>query len=592
MLSVVNKLLLMFVCVGALLAASCGEEASRSNDSSTGSDIRSYLQKPGQITHIRYTTVTPPWPTRTEAWIDWENNQIRSWNVQWTDSATNPSICTSIENEDAWFPCLPSRTEFGPEADFARAFWPKIPLRTTESELSITLPNYDFSESDQTPTAPEPVRLETDSTVKEKGEGDAKVVVTSWPLSSTIPYPCNDNKPGSAHFEYTSSAASGEPLSEYIVLECEDGEFPITGAVYHNVEFVDRSSLPEDFFDVDSASEALIEEQLSSAAAQLGSVFWLGDEVGDWKLAGAEHDASDASVYYSRGSGDDEEMMELRSRTPGFGYLCEEPEPITTGAYEGSLCTVDDIDLTYRILWRPEGFDVILEKSSYPETISRDEILLLAAGLDEWGHKATDPLLTADRVRDFVSDSLELVCPSGRKRILEARSQPSDFSFDRASGEWLGSFGEFGEFAVPDSRPVAIPVSQRENAETTLSHNAAQFAECTADEAPEPQEGDDVFGLTHDGQNDEGFSFTITGLDSEADAALTFCLVAPDDGCALRDPEGSVVEFRGIDIDAVRSQVVEILIPVDPERMAMEGTWTFDLDLGEGRTASTSFEVQ
>jgi hypothetical protein len=193
-------------------------------------------------------------------------------------------------------------------------------------------------------------------------------------------------------------------------------------------------------------------------------------------------------------------------------------------------------------------------------------------------------------VRNLVADSLELVCPSKRRPVREAR-ESSSFDFDRSTGEWTGLFGSFGEFAVMDSKPAAIPTNNREEVESTLSHNAAQFADCTLDEQPPPKEGDDEFGVSFVEQDDTGLTFEITGIDSETEAALTFCFLE-DGSCALADANGMRVDSRGIETDSIRPNVVRIHIGVDEEESTRTGQWTLALDLGDGRSTRVTFEVR
>ncbi len=379
------------------------------------------------------------------------------------------------------------------------------------------------------------------------------------------------------------------------MVSCGPERFQYLGVVYHAIEFVDGSELPSDFFDADAARASLITDRLSSAAAQLGTMFWLGEHPGDWTLAGAEHEADDASVGYTRGEGDNQDVVVLNIRVSEFGGRgcgIGEPEPIPNDPYGGALCLRDNLgDNEYLIVWTQPGFDVWLEQKHYPPDLTREDMLALASSLTKWDDEASGPLLDDEDVRNLVADSLELVCPSKLRQIREARSQ-SSFDFDRESGEWTGKFGSFGDFAVPDSKPVAIPVSQREEVNSTLSHNAAEFAECIVDEQPPAVEGDDEFGVAFVDQDDSGFSVEVTGVDSEIEAALSFCFLTDGGDCLLTDPDGKRVEMRGAEVDGVRPQVVRIHIVLRPEDLSRSGSWNLVLDLGEGRTAETTFDVE
>ncbi len=594
-----KPLILALALVASLLIVSCGDDRNSRDDRDASTaptvspDIRDRLQKPGMITHVRYTSFTPPWPTRTEAWIDWENDRVRTWNIQWTDSPTNPSVCTSIQHADGWYPCLPSLENYAAE-DFSRlyAIWPRVPLRTSDSEVSF-LGGVQAIFSGASDVDWATLKIAPEATTTATSQGDTNVVVNSWEVLSAFEVPCPEGQAGSATFDYTATE-EGEPISEFMMVSCGAERGQYLGVLYHEIEFVEPSDLPPDFFDADATRASLIGDQLSSAAAQLGAMFWLGEQAGEWTLQGVEQREGTATVGYSRGDGDEEDAVTLQTRAPGSGRLCDNAEPIPHDAYNGSLCSGDyPGDDEYRIVWTPPGFDLWLEQESYPPDLTRDDVLALAASIQRWERSASEPLLTGDDVRRLVADSLELVCPSKLRAIREARSTAA-FTFDRETGEWHGAFGSFGEYAVPDSKPVAIPASQREEVESTLSHNAAQFAECTFDEQPPPQEGDDVLGIEFMGPDEDGLSFKITGVDSDTEAALSFCLlsVGDDSGCELTDPDGTNVELRGVNINTIRSNVVEIDVGLSPDELGRTGPWTMSLDLGDGRKTSTTFDVR
>jgi hypothetical protein len=508
--------------------------------------------------------------------------------VQWTDNPTNPSICTSIRNGDEWYPCLPS--DFKVEtSDFARVsgIYPSVPLRASDSELSIPFPQGFFPDEAGDPT---PAQIGSEASTRREEQGDTTRVIKSWRITSTPNLPCEDaDQTASAAFEYASTEG-GEPISELITLTCGAESEPFFGVVYHDIEFVDRSELASDFFDVDATRTGILEDQLSSAAAQLGSVFWFGEEAGDWNLEGASHDAGSASVYYSRAGDDGAEFVELITRVGNVGRGCDDPEPLPNNEYQGSVCPRKEESQGYTAaFWRPAGFEVWMEADSWESNISQDDARALAVRLDEWEQKADGPLLTEDAVRNLVADSLDLVCPSKRLAIRDAHSSAS-FEFNRELGEWSGAFGSFGEIAVPDSKPVAIQVTNREEVENTLGHNAAQFADCVADEQPPPQEGDDEFGVTFISTDDSGFTFEITGVDSEAEAALSFCMF-DDERCTLTDPDGTRFGARGAEINDVRPDVLRIHLSLGEDELSRTGQWRFALDLGDGRTAETTFEL-
>jgi hypothetical protein len=475
--------------------------------------------------------------------------------------------------------------------DFARAyaFWSTIPLRASASELSLLLPQRSASATEAAGSEATAVRIETGPTTTRRTQGGEDEVVNSWKIASDLGITCQEAPSSATNFEYTSNA-DGEPISEFITVTCGQQHENYLGVLYHEIRFVDGSELPPNFFDPDSARSSLIADEMSSAAAQLGSVFWLGDQAGGWTLTGAEHDAGSARVGYSRGNGSDAESVELTTRAPGIGYRCENGEPIPNDAYGGSLCRGDGVLTGYRIVWTPPGFDLWLEKQSYPREIGRDDVLALAARLQQWERHAPGPLLTGDDVRNLVADSLEMVCPGKLRQIREARSA-SSFSFDRQSGEWTGAFGSFGNYAVPDSKPVAIPVSQRKEVESTLSHNAAQFADCVLDEQPPPQEGDDTFGVKFTGSDDSGFAFEITGVDPGAEAALSICLTVDRGSCGLTDPGGTSVG-SGMEMSLIRPKVYRIHVGLAAEELHKPGAWIFALDLGNSRTARATFDVR
>jgi hypothetical protein len=581
-------LLLIFALVLSLPIVGCGGgKQPPAVRSGTQPDIVSYLRKPGKITHVRYTTYTPPWPTRSEAWIDWDNDRVRSWNVQWTDSPTNPSVCTSIQTGDTWYPCLPSLVKADTlDGGFVNAFWPKIPLRGSDSQLSLVLPS-DLSSGQTESSPPTPVEIGTEATTTHESQGDTEIVVRSWKVTSNIELPCEGGETGSASFDYTTTD-EGEPISEFINATCGEQRVPYIGVLYHDVEFVDPSALPEDFFDADAARTSLVREQLSSAATQLGTMFWLGEHAGDWRLDGIDQRPGYGTVTYTRVDGGDREDLELTTRSPAIGYLCDNAEPIPDDPYGGHLC-INTANDEY-VVWNPPGVEVWLEKQSFPHEMSRDDLLALAGMIARWEQRAPGPLLTNEDVRELVADSLELVCPSKLREIRDARSHAS-FSFDRKSGEWTGVFGSLGEYAVPDAKPVAIPVDERTAVDSTLSHNAAEFADCGADEQPTPEEGDDEFRVKFVSQDSSGFWFELTGVDSAADAAVSFCTLG-NGGCRLTDPDGKSVAARGVDIDAVRAQVYRIHWGVDSDELKRAGTWTITVDLGDGDTAKATFDVR
>ena len=585
--------LFIFALAFALLIASCGENPSPTTDSTAPSNINNHLRRPGLNTHVRYTTVTPPWPTRTEAWIDWDNNRSRKWNVQWTDSPTNPSVCTSIQDGEKWYPCLPSRETLDTKSSSGIYFWPNVPLRTPDKDLSLNIPAAPFDDDPEASTPP-PAKATGSPTTKQISQGDMEVTVTSWPIDMAGVFPCEDGDSGSYGYDYTTTA-DGEPLSESITVACGEEQGAFIGVMYHDIEFLEASQLPPDFFDVDSARASLLDAELSSAAAQLGTVFWLGEHAGDWTLSGAEHDAKSASILYSRGDGADEDDVELTVWPKGFGSRCPNPELIPGDALMGSLCKTEltPLNAEYSIVWTLLDVDVRLDVASFPpEDVGRDDLLALAANIEQWPNNASRPLLAASDVANLIADSLEHVCPSKLREIRETRSQTT-FTFDRTTGEWTGLFGSFGEIAVPDSKPVAIPVDNREEVESTLSHNAAQFVGCVVDELPPPQEGDDEFSVEFTGQDEAGLSFEITGIvDSEMDAALTFCLLPETDSCRLTGPDGVAIDFGAIEINDVRQHVLELHIDLNPEDLRKAGAWTIALDLGEGRKAQETFDVR
>jgi hypothetical protein len=573
-----------------LLVASCGKEEARSRmpeSSSQSADISAHLRQPGKITHVRYTSVTPPWPTRTEAWIDWENDRMRSWNVQWTDSPTNPYVCTSIEDHDDWYPCLPSLEELTPEqSSRMRAFYPTVPLRVSDTQLSVQLP-YAGLFGDGSALAP--VELSPHGSTSAESQGDTDVTVTSWKIVSNLELPCEGGVTGEAGFEYKQSA-QGEPISEFITVNCGTESASYFGVLYHEVEFLEPSDLPADFFDPASVRSSLVTEELSSAAAQLGKVFWFGDRSGDWALSSVEHDGDRAHLGYTRGHGDDQEFIVLSVRKGRIGRVCDGAEPLPDDAYGGSICGLGDPLAETLATWAVPGFDVWLEEESYPRQIDRDDVLALASSLAEWKQAASRALLSEDDVRNLVADSLELVCPSKLSEIREARADAS-FGFKRDSGEWTGQFGSLGKFAVPDAKPVAIPISQRETVESTLSHNAAQFAECITDEQPPAEEGDDEFAVEFLAEDDSGFLFEITGIDDGADAALTFCGLTDDAGCRLIDPSGKAIDLGPMEVNAIRAQVYRLHVNVYRDEFDRRGTWTFSVDLGDGHSAETAFKI-
>lgn len=574
---------LAFACAAVLSIVACGEEEHTSSSTSDTDvpEIYSHLRKPGMITHVRYTTYTPPWPTRTEAWIDWDNNRIRSWNVQWTDSPTNPFVCTSIRDDRDWYPCLPSlQTLSASETSAGFFFSPTIPLRRSESGLSVG-GSYE---------ALMPLKLQNEVVTRAQTQGGVDAVVTSWEVPSGIDIPCSDGENGETFFEYTATE-SGEPISEFVSVDCEAQRQQFLGVIYHDIKFVDPSDLPSNFFDADSTRTALLKDQLSSAAAQLGSVFWLGERVDDWELVGVDPRPELTTIGYSRADGEDTELVSLMTRSPSSGRICENPEPLPGDAFGGSLCRYDTTGERYGVVWSPPGFDVWLEIDSWPEELARADVLALAASIEEWTQRASGPLLTPDAVRDLVADSLEIVCPSAVRQIRTARQESSSFTFDRQTGEWTGVFGTLGDYAVPDAKPVAIPVTQREAVESTLSHNAAQFAECTFDEYPPPEDGDDAFAVEFLEQSDAGLRFEVTGVDPQIDAALLFCTLDEDAGCKLTAPDGASVATGPIEINPVRPQVLSIRFGIAPDDLRRTGTWTLTLDLGDGLEASTTFDV-
>jgi hypothetical protein len=464
-----------------------------------------------------------------------------------------------------------------------------VPLRASPDELSIRLPSGAAGEEAGGDSEGSAVQLEGKISTRHESTGATTLVISSQKIKGSGGIPCRDDLTGTSSYEYATTE-DGLPVSEFISVDCGGESVPFIGVLYHEVGFLDASQVAEDMFDVDSTRSSLVEKGLSSAAAQLGGMFWLGEQVDTWRLDGAEHEAGSASVYYSRGDGDSRETVELRIRAPSLGYGCENPEPIPNDPYGGSLCHFDETPNEYRVVLKPPGFDVILEKQGYPEEIARDDILELARAIQPWDDEATGPLLTNQDVRNLVADSLELVCPSKVIQIRESRSQAS-FTFNRSTGEWTGTFGSFGEVAVPDSKPVAIPVSNREAVDSTLSHNGAQFFDCTIDEQPPAEEGDGEFGVEFLGSDDAGFSFQVTGMDSQTEAALTFCLLPDSESCGLTDPQGTKVDFRGITINSVRPQVIEVQLGVPPDARGREGVWTMTLDLGDGEVASTTFEI-
>jgi hypothetical protein len=449
-------------------------------------DVLSALQRPDLVTYVRYTTLTPPWPTRSVAWIDFDNDRSRSWDITTTDAWDNPFVCTSILDNGDYHACLPSPFLL-PVAD-AQSVSP--PMKK-ESEVSLFTGLFGIETR---------LGLLGGPVIEEEKLDDMEIRTFRWRASSPergADYdawnPCDEGVAPQFYYEY-SVDGEGTPMSEMVGAVCGAEERALFGILYHEVRFVDPANLSPDFFDPLIIREQLVADRFSPLVQRFGGMHWLGFEPGPYILADIEDCWNKEWClnlkYESADSGDTPyPMLELMvSAAPGG---CGDWDPLESEIPGGALLPESpgsEDTPRYSVVWCKDDLRIELTPRWYGR-ISRDEFISIARNLKVFdGPVSADkpPLLTQEDVRQLVADSLDVVCPHEWATIRKHRDSAA-FTYDEESREWRGTFGPFGEFAVPDTRPVAIPVAARDRIERQGGTYPPGYAECAKD-APTPEE--------------------------------------------------------------------------------------------------------
>lgn len=470
---------------GALLCASCqgGDEQphARPLQESTltpdalsdeeASDVLSALRREGFVTYVRYTYVSPaPWPARTVAWLDFDSQRRRSWIVEATDSATNPFVWTAIWRDDELYPFLPGLVAVDPGDERFTYF--SVPLRQG-SRVTMGMPFY--GDSITFALADERTQTETD----EWGVPLSKFRWAASPVDAPdglSGWPCDDGVGRASYsYEYTTDM-EGVPVSEFVLVDCDGEELTFASIVYHEVGFLDPDDLPSDFFEPEAVRDELVADSMSAFMTRFGRPYWLGFESGRYTLSDVGlcgHRCLE--LHYAPSSMEDIEYAYLTLRVNGRRRECENEQSLESDVAGARLCGGDSV------VWDPPDFHVTLVKESWTGGLSRDELIAVARNLRPYdGPTASGkpPILTMEQVRDFVADTLDLVCPDRSTTIREYRDS-AVFEYDESAGEWRGEFGPLGEWAVTDpDKPVAWPVAARYLVEEWGGSYPPSFAEC------------------------------------------------------------------------------------------------------------------
>jgi hypothetical protein len=486
---------------GALTCASCQEGENEpqtrvlhkptlvpgEQDDEEASDVLSALRWEGFVTYVRYTYLTPtPWPQRTVAWLDFENDRSRSWSIQTTDSATKPYVYDLIRDGDQVYLWLPALIAIDVGDEGVASLEP--PLRRG-SKLKITQPFSDWSLR---------LALAGEPTGTDIGEWPAPVRGFGWTASpvdapADLPWPlCADgDEPEGYSYQYNTDMG-GTPVVEALLASCDGEEQFIGGILYHEIGFIDPDDLPPDFFDPEAARHELVADGFSAFTALYGTPYWLGFESGPYVLGDVVicGDRCLEMDYLPSGIEDIEDVEDVEDveefaypplvlQVDGSRWGCQNEQSLEPEVPGARLCS-HGLGEQW-VLWDLPDFNVTLLNRHWTFPLSRDDFIAVARNLRPYDGPTVSgrpPILTMEEARDLVADSLDLVCNDQWTTIREY-CDSAVFEYDEAAGEWRGQFGPLGEWAVTDpGKPVAWPVVRRESVEEDGINYPASYAEC------------------------------------------------------------------------------------------------------------------
>ena len=475
--------LLLATALICIASSSCAGNPRPNGQDADSIDLLSYFHRPGLITHARYTLLTFPWPTRSDAWLDFDNNRYRSWDVQITDQWDNPFVCTSMFVDDQYYLCLPS-TESLPVVNTTVP----VPFDRGTSIAATTIAGLMWTVESQ---------LVGDVQVNEDEFEGVPVREYRWAASSPEMHESVGER---GEFGYCDGQAtpqfyyqlqvdmSGTPFVEVFGAQCDGIDEPIAAVLYHDIEFVQPSSLPDDFFDPVTLAERLLSRYFAPAAERFGLTYWLGFEGNGYMLTDIDwcrDSRSCVTVTYTPPFDEvppegEPPRPDLTLTTGAAGVRCPNEEPIESDLPNARLCleysrTSDSV--TYSAYWMLSDGYLAELRSDWWGKQSRDDFLALLDDVRvyEGPPGQQQPFLTEEDVRLFIADALEVVCTSERNTIREVRDS-AEFTYDEQLGEWYGTFGPFGDFTVNDSKPVAVPPGSSRGSRSTYPIAEAECA--------------------------------------------------------------------------------------------------------------------
>lgn len=486
----VSLLLSLFLAGGMPLTVSC-------RDSDDPSDVSAALERESLVTYVRYTNLSPTyWPTRTEAWLDGGNERSRSWSIMATDSAVNPFVWTAIRDSERLYPSLPALLTMD-AADDALAFY-SVPLRTG-SEVRMGWPV--FGDVSTFTLVGEPSQSDGD-------EWGVRVRKYRWAVSpdeETQAFVeeqlCGGDSEEVGYFYEYATDLDDVPVAERLLADCDGEEIGFGGIIYHEVVFLDRDDLPDDFFDPEAVSDELIVDQISAFTTHFGTPYWLGPEVGPYVLANVEPCRSrEACLELSYWPEDFEDTTypELSLLVGGYARACDNEQSLEPDVPGAKLCPDSG-----QVVWDPPDFHVSLGGESDGVGLPRDELIAIARELRPYdGPVISDrpPIMTMEEVRELVGDWLDMVCPDQWTTIRQYRDS-AVFDYDETAGEWRGKFGPVEEWAVTDpGKPVAWPVAARELVAQQGGSFPPGYAKCSFEAEGESAEPEGTPQLTEPGE--------------------------------------------------------------------------------------------
>lgn len=457
--------------------ASCGAH----NQRPTVADIPSEFYRPGFVTYVRYTTLIAVWPTHSSAWIDFDNQRSRSWNVTTTDAWDNPVVCTSVASPNDIYPCLPGLLHqlMMPQAA-------SVPLRRGSTASAFSLRG-DPREAEATQDGRSVTKYRWAALPIDEGQG-----IDYWNR-------CDKGITGQYFYEYWVDSERA-PLLEVVGETCGDQESAFVEILYHEVRFVDPSALPPRFFNVGATQDELVSEAFSPVRQKYAEAYWLGLQAGEFQLTGMDtcswakpcveltYEGLPSTVTPTAESASEHPMFTLD--VGDVARHCTSGTPVESALAGGFLCAKPAAfagQTDYSASWvTGDGLAVNLTADS--STLSQDELLGILKNLEPYDSTlpaSKPPILTEDDVRSLVADALDVVCGSEWKTIRENRDT-AHFTYDPTSGEWQGTFGPLGEYAVPDLKPVVIPVAARAQLVEGGGGYSPEYAECAKKETPTP----------------------------------------------------------------------------------------------------------